>query len=706
MKHKTGFYSIILTSVVCMLVGSVHAASSVRVLGANGKAVVGASSNAATGASVDSVSKSGIQTKAVGQNPSRVSSLRFAPTVSTRVDGNTATQSYSGLVSDTAKSDSNGLVLNPSNGASARLSIGKYLNLSHTNRPVGTGTTSTGATGAEVDALRADLDKIQDQIDKLKDGKQNLLVGKGDYIDIAGNDSNEISIDIEALQQDLKTALGTDREILTELDGQYKLWWCYADANGAACDGDKRLVVDLGGVDLANENTSLKQALAGKQGKLTAAESGLIKIEQDLGTLDIDVGKLKTALNIPPAKVVTSIDYNVSDGVLTWSYSDDEEGETHSASLEEALQDKYASIEQLGDYAKKSDLGGYQGVLKPDENGYLTITDNKIALDIDKVQEGLGVAGSRPIEMRLATIGDNEKQLQWRYADDENDTWHKVDDNGALNTIISTWIEDYNVSGVIADDITSGEGAVAAAIDGVIFKPDETEGSYISVAEDKHFSLNYDDLKQALVNDLQGDALTRQDIDMQLVDGVLQWKYNDQDVWQDGPALTSLLNGYVKESEIATLQQTISQLNDTITQMQQDLDDKQIHLTPVDDYITLTAEGDIGINMNELRSQLALSDRVTDMRVASGELQWRYSDDYDEDNNQVWRTLNLNDVDLPYVKENDLASAIETQINETLQILALPEEGPIDNGLYLLSVGDDGSVWTAVEIVDAEGPGE
>ena len=72
MRHRSGFYSIILTSVVCMLGGAAFAASSVRMLGTNGKTVVGTSPDATTGGTVNSGNSSGAVT-------SRASSVRFSP---------------------------------------------------------------------------------------------------------------------------------------------------------------------------------------------------------------------------------------------------------------------------------------------------------------------------------------------------------------------------------------------------------------------------------------------------------------------------------------------------------------------------------------------------------------------------------------------------------------------------------------------------
>ena len=130
--------------------------------------------------------------------------------------------------------------MNPSASPSARLSIGKYLNLSHSTRPVpssGGGGTTQPTPGIDTSELQAELDALREQIERLKDGKQNtLIVGDTEYIDITGPDNNIISININLLKNDLRDALGTDKDIITEIDDDYKLWWCYANSDGTIED--------------------------------------------------------------------------------------------------------------------------------------------------------------------------------------------------------------------------------------------------------------------------------------------------------------------------------------------------------------------------------------------------------------------------------------------------------------------------------------
>ena len=65
MKHRTGFYSFILTSMVCILGVVANAAPAVRMLGTNsGKTVTGAV-DAATGATTGTTTTGGVSTTAV-----------------------------------------------------------------------------------------------------------------------------------------------------------------------------------------------------------------------------------------------------------------------------------------------------------------------------------------------------------------------------------------------------------------------------------------------------------------------------------------------------------------------------------------------------------------------------------------------------------------------------------------------------------------
>ena len=752
MKHSAGFYSFVLTSVVCMLGGAAYAASSVRMLGTNGKTVVGASSDATTGGTVNSGNSSGAVT-------SRASSVRFSPSVSGNANS-TAAQSYSGLLSNgSGPASTNSVVVNPSASPSARLSIGKYLNLSHSTRPVpssGGGGTTQPTPGINTDELQAEIDALREQIERLKDGKQNtLIVGDTEYIDITGPDNNIISININLLKNDLRDALGTDKDIITEIDDDYKLWWCYANSDGTACDSTKKLVVDLGDIlneyDLAENNISINQALAGKQGILTEADNGFIEINQDAGTIGIRFNELKEALGITSART-TEIRFT-EDGKLQWRYVDEFEpdGVTKkwntadiSALLQQSL-DSYVQVDVLKNYVKKSEIIGLQGTLTASEDGFLEIVDDEIGIKFDDLRRALNIPDAQvDIEMEITSNG----VLRWRYVNEfEQDgttkKWTNVDisigdlvdgklanyvTNNSLqetlnsyvtNNKLTTELENYATKTYVDNGLSTKQVKLSEAENGFIALTPVDGGETIGI--------KFNELKEAL------GIKNARTSEMRVENGILQWRYLDEfetdpetgvettvKKWTNVYDLNLILDDYVTKRDF----------NLVINRIDNELAGKQIRLTPTDGgYILLNQQtGEIAVDMVSLKQYLSIeagNARTSELRVFDGKLQWRYLDEYETDENdnqvEVWHTLDLTAVELPlYVKHSyltknyynktyidNLARTIENNINTTLNNLALPD-GPIDNGLYMLLVsdgdtaGEKSRVWQPVTIVGAD----
>ncbi len=357
MKNKFGMYSFILTSAICMFGTSAFAAASVRALGTGNNAVVGTSGAAVVkSASPNIVARPGASTAGAGQ-VSRASSLRFSPTVSS----GTISGAKQYTVNTSGKNLGGSVAVSPS----SRLSIGKYLNLSHTNSvtPTSGGTTPTGGTGGctactnDIDALQQALDELRARIDAFNDSKQNtLIVGEqsGEYITIDGDSQNVINIDIDLLKQELNEALGNDRPVVTELDNTYKLWWCYADELETAVAGDniadatnmvagkkcpithRNLVIDLGHVlqnyDLVTNNTSINNAIAQLQAELENKQvvltprGGIITIGPDAEdetktAISVDEDALRDVLGLAELRTA---EMRVTDqGMLQWRYMDE-----------------------------------------------------------------------------------------------------------------------------------------------------------------------------------------------------------------------------------------------------------------------------------------------------------------------------------------------------------------------------------------------
>lgn len=753
-----------------MLGGSAFAASSVRMLGTNGNTVVGATTDATTGGAVDSGVQTGAVVSGTGLVTNRASSLRFAPTVTTKTN-NTASQSYSGLVSNGDKTVTGANVVS-GNSPSSRLSIGKYLNLSHSTKPVtptdGGGSTTPsggGASNADIDALRSELDALQGQVDNLKDGKQNtLVVGSGEYIDISGPGNNVISIDINALKSDLQAALGTDKDILTEIDSDYKLWWCYANTTRSACASAKRQVVDLGKVmdeyDLAHNNESLSTALAGKQGILTEADNGYIAIDQAAGTLGIKFDDLRDALGITSAKT-SEIRYT-EDGKLQWRYIDDFEADGttkkwNTADIQALINqslENYVQVATLDNYVLKSEVGQYQSDLTADPNGYLKITNSQIGVKFDELKDALNIPDSvAKIEMEITDGG----KLRWRYMNEFEDDgvtkkWTDVSkdigelidgkllayvSNDSLATTLNSYVTNNGLSTVLQDYAT--KNYVDSGLAKKQVKLTEAENGFIAISpvdgqDAETIGIKLAELRTAL--NIPDAARTAE---MRVDNGVLQWRYADEfevdsetgqpktdtngdkiKQWTTVYDLNTLLGDWVSRTDF----------NTAITRIDNELAGKQIKLRPkADGYIELDEQtGEIAVDMISLREYLALESngaRTSEMRVFDGKLQWRYLDEYTDDpdvpGNRIesWHVLDLSTVELPlYVEKtylwnnyynktyiDSLARTIENNINITLKKLSLPD-GP-DEGLYMLSVvgsGDDKvSTWSPIQIVDGEG---
>ncbi len=837
MKRSTGFYSFILTSIACMLTMSANAASSVRMLGTNGKTVVGA----------NSTNSSGVKTSAVGQT-ARASSLRFTPkSVSV---GNIKSASGG------AAKPSGGSVVLDSSPSGARLSIGQYFSNKNivSGGTTGTGQTSGGssvaggaassaAVSADLAALSEQLQGLQNEINDLKNNPQgSMALEGGQYIDISGDGNNVVSIDIAALQEDLRTALSTEKPIMTRIDSDYKLSWCYSDAEKTACTSDENPLIDLGQVlddyDLASNNSSLqslKDALDGKQGMLSEADNGFITINKQVGTIGVNFNELQEALGISEKK--TSEIRFTEDGKLQWRYMDDYEDDEvtkkwQTADINGLLQqslDNYVQKATLDNYVQTSALADLQGVLTTDANGYLKIENNQINVKFSELKNALNIPDK--IEMEIASDGklqwrymddfeqdgvtkkwtktsqnindlidnklvdfvpntklselqgklttdedgyvtlDNNKinlkltelraalqipeatvemeitengNLQWRYTDEVGangaEIWHDAGSiknlvdgklasyvsNESLNERLQSYITGTDLSSELATSLQdyADKTYLNEQLENKQVKLTEADNGFIAITpmdgSDK-IGLKFNDLKDALGIDRLKTS------EMRVDNGVLQWRYKDEyltdgsgqvikdsngnDVkkWTNVYNLTSLLDGYAKEADVM----------DVVLRIDSDLAGKQVKLTPAEDgYIVLNEEtGEIGVNMADLKAQLdekLVGLKTSEMRVDNKNLQWRYTDE-DE-----WHTLDLTSIELPYVKSsyltnnyydktyiNLLANSIETKINTSLQNISTFVDIPESTGLYLLSVANDGgekaSVWQSVHIIDGEG---
>lgn len=652
MKKRNGFCLTFLTSIACMLVYSSSAFSAVRILGSGGNTMVGAS-----GASTELKSPTATTTTAVSQS-ARGSSLRFSNP--TQVASATSSQSYSGL------SNAGGTSSGVADSASSRLSIGKYLNLSHSTKPTptGSGTSGGGTSNVDLDNLQNQIDRLQTSVDGLKVDKQNaLIVGDGEYIDISGDDNNVISIDINALKHDLQDALGTQKDLLTEIDEDYKLWWCYANNTGDGCVNEKQLIVDLGTVlkeyDLANENVSLSEALAGKQGKLTTTDEGYIAIDNQVGTIDIKFNKLKADLGISDAK---QSEIRYEDGKLQWRYLDDyeEDGKTkkwNTADIKQLVQlnlNNYVQIATLEDYVLKSELNGLQGTLTASPDGYLQIVDNQIGVKFEELKTALNIPQEREVEIDFSDDG----KIKWRYVG--ADTWHQTTKK------VSDFIDlsDY----VLHSELAGLQGALTA-----------DENGYLQINNNK-IGIKFEALKTAL-----NIPEPQKDIEMEITaNGTLRWRYLNQ-FEQDGTTK--------KWTEVS---ENINNLIDTKL-----VDYQKILSVDPNGYIKIDNDV-INIKFEKLKEDLGIpeaQERIEMEITSDGVLRWRYLNEFEPDGTtKKWTNVS---VDISSLIDGKLENYVSNQtLNNILSnyITTNNIETYIENSTIINSVVNN----KQVKLVEAE----
>ncbi|MBR6838710.1 MAG: hypothetical protein IKM94_04040, partial [Alphaproteobacteria bacterium] len=665
MKKRNGFCLTFLTSIACMLVYSSSAFSAVRILGSGGNTMVGAS-----GTSTELKSPTATTTTAVSQS-TRGSSLRFSNP--TQVASATSSQSYSGL------SNAGGTSSGVADSAASRLSIGKYLNLSHSTKPTptGSGTSGGGTSNVDLDNLQNQIDRLQTSVDGLKVDKQNaLIVGDGEYIDISGDDNNIISIDINALKHDLQDALGTQKDLLTEIDEDYKLWWCYANNTGDGCVNEKQLIVDLGTVlkeyDLANENVSLSEALAGKQGKLTTTDEGYIAIDNQVGTIDIKFNKLKADLGISDAK---QSEIRYEDGKLQWRYLDDyeEDGKTkkwNTADIKQLVQlnlNNYVQIATLEDYVLKSELNGLQGTLTASPDGYLQIVDNQIGVKFEELKTALNIPQEREVEIDFSDDG----KIKWRYVG--ADTWHQTTKK------VSDFIDlsDY----VLHSELAGLQGALTA-----------DENGYLQINNNK-IGIKFEELKTAL-----NIPEPQKDIEMEITDdGLLRWRYLDS-FEIDGTTkkwvnVSNNINTLIDNKLANYVTETVFQ--NTLNDYQKTLSADANGFIEIDNNV-------IGLKFQDLKNALNIPDAAEkiEMEITSdGVLRWRYLDEYEQDGEtKKWTNVS---VDISSLIDGKLENYVSNQtLNNILSnyITTNNIETYIENSTIINSVVNN----KQVKLVEAE----
>ena len=235
MKHDLKISRLAIICVLCTAVSGAYGASSVRSLGGAGT-YSSASDAAAAAESTSGGSVASVRGGSVRVNPSSTVSG-----TSTTINAGTTT---SGRVATTP-----------------RLSIGHYLgggtsvSGGSSVRPItpGGSTSGGGSTGGgdvsagDLDALRGQVDQLErdiedlrtaddtvnDTISDLEQSKQDTLIPTADGYIIIDESTNEIFVDVDALQGALETVAGKDgREVELGSNDTHLLWRYVGEGNG------------------------------------------------------------------------------------------------------------------------------------------------------------------------------------------------------------------------------------------------------------------------------------------------------------------------------------------------------------------------------------------------------------------------------------------------------------------------------------------
>lgn len=225
MKNNLIFSKYLVIGAMCIGVSGAYAASSVRSLGGGG--TYNGASNAVA-ANLESVNS---------ESSVRSGSLRVVPSSGT---------------SGTSTKLSAGTVTNGRVATTPRLSIGQYLGGTtsisggSSVRPQTPSSGSSNGDGSfdpslsgelrqQIDQLQRDVENLRDTSDDMSnqilDKQDALVAGQEGYIIIDDN-TNEIFVDIDALQDALETVSGKDgREIILGSDENNLLWQYEGDGN-------------------------------------------------------------------------------------------------------------------------------------------------------------------------------------------------------------------------------------------------------------------------------------------------------------------------------------------------------------------------------------------------------------------------------------------------------------------------------------------
>ena len=580
MKHDLKISRLAIVCVLCTAVSGAYGASSVRSLGGAGT-YSSASDAAAAAESTSGGSVASVRGGSVRVNPSSTVSG-----TSTTINAGTTT---SGRVATTP-----------------RLSIGHYLgggtsvSGGSSVRPItpGGSTSGGGSTGGgdvsagDLDALRGQVDQLErdiedlrtaddtvnDTISDLEQSKQDTLIPTADGYIIIDESTNEIFVDVDALQGALETVAGKDgREVELGSNDTHLLWRYVGEGNGewreliAKADitgpqgekGEKGDPGEAANLDAYSTTEQMNQAI----GNAIAALADVYATKAELAEY------AKTdALERGLAAKANAADVYTKAEVYNKTEVDDKVADIVAGDMDEALAnkaDKTYVDTQLANKADKTELAGYATVESvsalDSEMDEVNATATEAALGAAQALSGL--TGKEDTSNKTQTLTDSATQYPSGAA-----VTSALAGKANVDDVPTTVAELTDASNYVTTDGLSG--AISTATENMVTDTELTEA--LDKKADKATTLAGYGITDAYTTAQIDEKL--EDVVVGGMDGMEQVLAGKQDVsnlvqvvseadttkYPSGAAVYKELETKANASELDTLEQTVGQLDSAI----------------------------------------------------------------------------------------------------------------------------------------------
>ena len=580
MKHDLKISRLAIICVLCTAVSGAYGASSVRSLGGAGT-YSSASDAAAAAESTSGGSVASVRGGSVRVNPSSTVSG-----TSTTINAGTTT---SGRVATTP-----------------RLSIGHYLgggtsvSGGSSVRPItpGGSTSGGGSTGGgdvsagDLDALRGQVDQLErdiedlrtaddtvnDTISDLEQSKQDTLIPTADGYIIIDESTNEIFVDVDALQGALETVAGKDgREVELGSNDTHLLWRYVGEGNGewreliAKADitgpqgekGEKGDPGEAANLDAYSTTEQMNAAISAAIDGLATTYATKAELAEYAKTDALERG---LAAKANAADVYTKAEvYNKTE-------VDDKVADIVAGDMDEALAnkaDKTYVDTQLATKADKAELANYattESVTALDsEMDEVNATATEAALGVAQALSGL--TGKEDTSNKTQTLTDSATQYPSGAA-----VTSALAGKANVDDVPTTVAELTDASNYVTTDGLSG--AISTATENMVTDTELTDA--LAGKADKATTLAGYGITDAYTTAQIDEKL--EDVAVGGMEGMEQVLAGKQDVanlvqvvseadttkYPSGAAVYKELETKANASELDTLEQTVGQLDSTI----------------------------------------------------------------------------------------------------------------------------------------------